>query len=105
MDSHPPVRAVGLGKMVAQRGFAANGNGASDPYQGTTSVVPTIMAGIKGFSPWSPSAQNRRGAQRFVWLVAQALACEARGSGLASQRDSSPALTKVRPPATSSTGS
>jgi hypothetical protein len=37
--------------MVAQRGFAANRNGASDPYQGTTSVVPTIMAGIKGFSP------------------------------------------------------
>jgi outer membrane protein, multidrug efflux system len=64
--------AIGLGRMVAQRGFAANGNGASDPYQGTTSVVPTIMAGIKGFSPWSPSAQNRRGAQRFVWLVVQA---------------------------------
>jgi hypothetical protein len=38
---------------VAQRGFAANG-GASDPYQGTTSVVPAIMAGIKGFSPWCP---------------------------------------------------
>ena len=37
--------------MVAQRGFAANGNDASDPYQGTTSVVPMIMAGIKGFSP------------------------------------------------------
>jgi hypothetical protein len=30
--------------MVAQRGFAANRNGASDPYQGTTSVVPAIMA-------------------------------------------------------------
>jgi hypothetical protein len=44
-------RAVRLGKMVAQRGFAANGNGASDSYQGTTSVVPTVMAGIKGFSP------------------------------------------------------
>ena len=42
---------VGFGKMVAQCGFAANRNGASDPYQGTTSVVPTIMAGIKGFSP------------------------------------------------------
>jgi hypothetical protein len=27
--------AASLGKMVAQRGFAANG-GASDPYQGTT---------------------------------------------------------------------
>jgi hypothetical protein len=39
-----------LGRVVAQRGFAANRNGASDPYQGTTSVVPTIMAGIKGFS-------------------------------------------------------
>jgi hypothetical protein len=39
--------------MVAQRGFAANGNLGSDPYQGTTSVVPTIMAGIKGFSPCS----------------------------------------------------
>jgi hypothetical protein len=75
--------------MVAQRGFAANRNGASDPYQGTTSVVlfcqpagndgnenkefrhvfsgvPTIMAGVKGFSPWCPTCQNRRGAQRFV---------------------------------------
>jgi hypothetical protein len=60
--------------MVAQRGFAANGNGASDSYQRTTSVVlfcqpagndadenkgprpvfsgvPTVIAGIKGFSP------------------------------------------------------
>jgi hypothetical protein len=32
-------------------------NYASDPYQGTTSVVPTIMTGIKGFSPWSFSVQ------------------------------------------------
>jgi hypothetical protein len=40
-----------IGKMVAQRGFAANGNGASDSYQRTTSVVPTVIAGIKGFSP------------------------------------------------------
>jgi hypothetical protein len=44
-------RAVGSGKVVAQRAFAANGNGAPDSYQGTTSVVPTVMAGIKGFSP------------------------------------------------------
>jgi hypothetical protein len=44
--------------MVAQRGFAVNRNGASDPYQGTTSVVPTIIGWIKGFSPWSFSAQN-----------------------------------------------
>jgi Putative Ig domain len=65
-----------LGKMVAQRAFAANGNDASDPYQGTTSVVPTIIAGIKGFSPWCFSVQNLRGAQRFVRLVVQALACE-----------------------------
>jgi hypothetical protein len=40
-----------LGKMVAQRGFAANRNGAFDPYQGTTSVVPTIMAGIRALAP------------------------------------------------------
>ena len=40
-----------VGQMVARRGFAANGNGASDSYQGTTSVVPTVMAGLKGFSP------------------------------------------------------
>jgi hypothetical protein len=38
-------------RQAPHPGFAANGNGASDPYQGTTSVVPTIMAGIKGFSP------------------------------------------------------
>jgi hypothetical protein len=24
-----------------------------EPYQGTTSVVPTIMAGLRGFSPWA----------------------------------------------------
>jgi hypothetical protein len=38
--------------MVAQ--LAVNGNDASDSYQGTTSVVPAIMAGIKGFSPCCP---------------------------------------------------
>jgi hypothetical protein len=51
--------------MVAQRAFAANRNGAFDPYQGTTSVVPhgngsyqgttsvvpTIMAGIRALAP------------------------------------------------------
>jgi hypothetical protein len=58
-----------LGKMVAQRAFAANRNGASDPYQGTTSVVPTIMAGTGALAPGAFSVQNRRGAQRFVWLV------------------------------------
>ena len=36
--------------MVAPCALAANGNGASDSYQGTSSVVPTVMAGIKGFS-------------------------------------------------------
>jgi hypothetical protein len=64
---------VGLGKMVAQRGFAANGNGASDPYQGTTSVVPTIMLVSRALAPAAFSAQNRRGTQRVLWLVVQAL--------------------------------
>jgi hypothetical protein len=38
----------------------------TDPYQGTTSVVPTIPAGIKGFSPCCPFCpkSSRRGLGR-----------------------------------------
>jgi hypothetical protein len=39
----------------------------TDPYQGTTSVVPTITAGVEGFSPCSP---GRNAGE------AQASACE-----------------------------
>src|SRR5580658_7545482 len=59
-NSARPFFSVGLGKMVALRGFAANGNGASDSYQGTTSVVPTVMTGIKGFSPCDGAALHGR---------------------------------------------
>src|SRR5580658_6072948 len=64
--------------------------------RGTTSVVPTITAGIKGFSPCLESTF------RTVWLskmVAQALACEPRGFSVAPPAGlKSRAAKKVRPP-------
>jgi hypothetical protein len=51
-----------------------------EPYQGTTSVVPTITAGIKGFSPCAAQACDQRSyislQLRLGKMVAQALACE-----------------------------
>jgi hypothetical protein len=57
--------------MVAQRGFAANRNGASDPYRGTTSVVPAIMAGINGFSPCALPPKIVAAHARFLSLRAE----------------------------------
>jgi hypothetical protein len=79
LQSRPRVstfRAVGLGKMVAQRAFAANTVLHRIRIRARLQSCRRSRLVLTALAPAAFAAQNRRGARTFVSSVIQASACE-----------------------------
>jgi len=63
-----------LDKMVGQRGFTRKPWRAG--FSPREALASLALSGTKVPRGLKSALQNRRGAQRFVWLVGQALACD-----------------------------